>query len=354
MRPILFSFLLMGLLFFSACKNDDASGSDALGAGWSISQSEVLNGGPGKDGIPSVDNPIFVDVAEVEPYLRDDHLVVGIKVGDEVKAYPHPILDWHEIVNDEVGGEPIALTYCPLTGSALAWSRRLSVGVTTFGVSGLLYQTNLIPYDRETDSNWSQMLMQSVQGQLRDEEPALFPIVETSWASWQKMYPNTKVLSTNTGTTRNYGSYPYGDYRTANWLLFNVNPRDERLNLKERVHGLRIDNQVKVYRFGSFNEGTRLVNDQFMGKDVVVVGSEADNYIVSFNRRLESGEVLEFTAVPDALPIVMTDQSGSNWNIFGEAVDGPKAGTQLGFESSLIGYWLTFGSFYPQPAIFEF
>ncbi|MEO1626640.1 MAG: DUF3179 domain-containing protein, partial [Bacteroidota bacterium] len=347
-----FSFLLLAFgLSWTACNNNDG-GVDASKP-WLINANEVLNGGPGKDGIPSVDSPEFVNNTAVSDFLSDEELVVGVRIGEEVKAYPHPILDWHEIVNDEIGGEPISINYCPLTGTAMCWSRKLSTGVTTFGVSGLLYNTNLIPYDRETDSNWSQMLMQSVQGDLSGEAATLFPVVETTWGQWKRMYPDAQVMSSNTGFQRDYNQYPYGDYKTANWLLFQVNPRDERLDLKERVHGLRINGQVKTYRFGSFSDGVRVVNDVFQNEEVVIAGSQPDNFIVSFHRRLSDGTSLEFTAVTDQLPVVMQDQMGSRWDIFGRAVDGPNEGKQLSFETSLMGYWLTFGSFYPRPAIFE-
>jgi hypothetical protein len=166
--------LLAGCLLMAACgvSDDNISlpntppGGNNPGSSneWSIPREQVLDGGPGKDGIPSIDQPQFTSASAVG-FLDPDDLVLGIKVGEEVRAYPHPILDWHEIVNDQVADRFVAITYCPLTGTGVAWNRELDGAVTTFGVSGLLYNSNMIPYDRESDSNWSQILLESVNGQ---------------------------------------------------------------------------------------------------------------------------------------------------------------------------------------------
>ncbi|MEM9937151.1 MAG: DUF3179 domain-containing protein, partial [Bacteroidota bacterium] len=225
-KPII--LLLACFVWLPSC-NDDTNPGPTSGQGgvptnnsWLIPQELVFDGGPGKDGIPSIDNPAFISVNEVD-FLDDNDLIIGFREGDVVRGYPHPILDWHEIVNDEVGNTKIALTYCPLTGTASGWNRVINGTETTFGVSGLLYNTNLIPYDRNTDSNWSQMRLDCVQGTLRGTAVDLLPVLETSWSTWKKLYPTAEVLSTNTGFSRNYSRYPYGDYRTNdNNLIFPV------------------------------------------------------------------------------------------------------------------------------------
>ena len=142
---------------------DDTIGGGDGSPGWLIPVGEVFDGGPGKDGIPALSNPQLVASSEVS-FLGDGDLVIGVVIGGVARAYPHVILDWHEIINDQVGGEAYSLTYCPLTGSGIGWDRALSANATTFGVSGKLYNSNLIPYDRETDSYWSQMKLQCVFG----------------------------------------------------------------------------------------------------------------------------------------------------------------------------------------------
>ena len=174
-------FLVLLTLIFS-CDNGDgpgtfSGGGTGIGPGngtipgnstWSIPSNQVFDGGPGKDGIPALVNPAMVSSVQAN-YLTDNDLVIGFKVGDDVRAYPHQILDWHEIINDVVGEQPLAITYCPLTGTGIGWNRVISGNTTTFGVSGLLFNTNLIPYDRSTDSNWSQMKLECVNGQLIGE-----------------------------------------------------------------------------------------------------------------------------------------------------------------------------------------
>jgi len=336
----------------STNQNNDSSSTENGDGSWSIPKDEVVDGGPGKDGIPSIDNPRFISVDQVD-FLEDNDLVLGIKIGSEVKAYPYPILDWHEIVNDEVGSSKVAITYCPLTGTGIGWSRKINNKATTFGVSGLLYNSNLIPYDRETDSYWSQMLMKSVNGSMKGNEVSTYQVIETSWETWKKMYPGSKILSTNTGYNRNYDRYPYGDYRSSPGILFPVNPRDNRLFEKERVLGIISGDEAKVYRFQSFEDSIRIIKDNFMGKDYLIVGSKKDNLLITFNieNQVPSGEALNMKPVQNSLPIIMEDSAGSRWNVFGEAVSGPNEGKKLKKANSYIGFWFAWGAFFPEPQI---
>lgn len=219
---------------------------------WGVPSASVLNGGPGQDGIPSIDNPIMVSVSESD-LLQPDDLIVGVKVGDEIRGYPHPILDWHEIANDQIGDTYYSVIYCPLTGTATVWNRNLNGEVTTYGVSGLLYNTNIIPYDRATGSRWSQILHKGINGTNLDEASEDMIVFETSWETWQTLYPTESVLSAETGFNRNYGNYPYGDYRTNHeQLIFPITYDDDRLDRKERVYGVVINGKAKVYRLDDF------------------------------------------------------------------------------------------------------
>ncbi|MDN5200416.1 DUF3179 domain-containing protein [Fulvivirgaceae bacterium BMA10] len=352
------SFLVLG-----SCGNGDDSnpfpggGNPGTGSGaWSIPINQVFDGGPGKDGIPALSNPQFVTAGDAT-YLTDSDLVIGYKRGDDIRAYPHDILDWHEIINDEVDAHPMAITYCPLTGTAIGWERTLNGTVTTFGVSGLLYQSNLIPYDRLTDSNWSQMRLDCVNGSLLGTKVETFQVFETSWATWQQMYPNTKVVSTNTGISRSYGVYPYGDYKVNNErLIFAVSPDDRRIPRKERVLGVVVGGLAKTYRFSSFNGGTRVVEEAFNGELIVVVGNKDKNFLTAFNRKLEDGTELSFVAPSEGASarVIMEDTEGNQWNAFGEAIGGPREGTVLAGTKSYIGFWFAWGAFYPNAQIFEF
>ena len=354
MKKILsfFSIFIFAYGVYS-CSNDDFVPPTTSGGGnandWLIPIDEVRDGGPGKDGIPSIDSPIFEDVSSIN-YLAPDDLVIGIRDGQNVKAYPHPVLDWHEIVNDVVGDKQLALTYCPLTGTAIGWNRRINGFVTTFGVSGLLYNSNLIPYDRTTDSNWSQMRLDCVNGELAGKDIELYQVVETTWSTWKSMYPNSKVLTTNTGFNRQYGSYPYGNYRTSQSLLFPVSEDDNRLHPKERVLGVIADGKAKVYTFETFATSA-VIEDTFKGFDLIIAGSKQDNYIVAFQRTFSD---LNFSPYSNSenTNIIMKDNEGNVWDIFGEAISGPRTGEVLKNVPSFIGYWFSWAAFYPETEIF--
>jgi len=364
LRYALFSIAITGLI--AACSDDTSiepgpnppnsggnSGGGPSPSDWLIPSDLVVDGGPGKDGIPSIDDPQFSPVNQID-YLEPDDLVLGFKVGNEIRAYPHPVLDWHEIVNDDVNGTAIAITYCPLTGTGIGWNRFVGGSVTTFGVSGLLYNNNLLPYDRATDSNWSQMLLKSVNGNRIGTEIEVFPLVETTWATWQELYPDSRVLNLSTGFSRSYGVYPYGDYKTNNdFLLFPLTNDDTRLERKERGLGIIVDEEVRFYRFNDFSSAPVVVRaDQFGGRDLVIAGSRDKNFLFAYQSRLPDGTLLQFNAVTDGGAVVMEDQEGSRWNVFGEAVSGPRQGKKLPALNSYIGYWFSWGAFFPGVEIY--
>jgi hypothetical protein len=351
-------------LFVLACTDSNepnspsgpASPNNSNNNEWNIPKNEVFDGGPGKDGIPALTMPDMISASEAT-YLKNDDLVIGYKRGDDVRAYPHPILDWHEIINDEVDGHLMAIIYCPLTGTGTGWERRLNGSVTTFGVSGLLYNTNIIPYDRLTNSNWSQIRLDCVNGSLRGKEAQTFHTVETTWETWKALFPQTKVVSTQTGFNRNYGVYPYGSYKiNHDSFLFPHNPKDSRLPGKERVLGVINGGEVKAYRFDSFEGDLIVVEDNFFGTDLVIAGSKPHNFLVAFTRKANDGTKLSFTAASFDQGMssgILVDSEGSTWNIFGEAISGPREGQKLIPVVSFIGYWFSWGAFYPEPEIFE-
>lgn len=363
MNYLVTSVMALVLGSITACNDSDPvnipGGRSTSGSGnneWSIPREEVFDGGPGKDGIPALANPEMISVDEAT-YLNDDDLVIGYKRGNDIRAYPHRILDWHEIINDEVDSHPVAIIYCPLTGTGTGWERTINGEVATFGVSGLLYNSNIIPYDRLTNSNWSQIRLDCVNGELRTKAAKTFFTVETTWKTWKEMFPQTKVVSTQTGFSRNYSRYPYGSYKTDNnTFLFPYDPKDNRLPGKERVLGIIINGKVKVYRFGSFNNGVMIHDDNFEGTDVVIAGSEKHNFMVAFQRTLEDGTKLTFS--PGSFDqgissVILSDGEGNEWNIFGEAINGQRTGQKLKPVTSFIGYWFSWGAFYPRPEIFE-
>lgn len=342
-------YILVGLVTFS-CREDNVGTN--VGGEWSIPQNQVFDGGPGKDGIPALVDPILVGANSNLSYLKDDDLVIGIKRGDDIRAYAHPILDWHEIINDQIGIDHVAITYCPLTGTAVGWDRHVNGALTTFGVSGLLYQSNLIPYDRQTDSNYSQILTIGVNGQEIDNRPETHDLVETTWATWKSWYPGTLITSDRTGHNRSYGVYPYGDYKTSSSLIFPINNPDARLHAKERVLGvIGQDQSVLAFQFDSFSE-SQLIQTQIDGEEIMVAGSQTENWLLAFKPTQIDGEDLVFNLVNEGSTL-LEDNLGNRYDAFGVVTSGPNVGVQLETPESFIGFWFAWATFYPQIEIFE-
>jgi hypothetical protein len=320
-----------------------------------VPPNRIEEGGPGTDGIPSLDAPIFTQTFRGQ-IIAGNSLVVGVKIGDDVRAYSHGVLDWHEIVNDQfaIDGqqEPVTLSYCPLTGSAMLWKGNMASSNPTFGTSGKLYNSNLVMYDRETSSLWSQMLEQGINSTEQLTVPDRLQVVETTWATWQEMYPQTTLMTQTTGFSRPYGTYPYGTFKVDNSLLFNVNNSgDSRLHRKARVVGINVGTSSKVYPIANFGSAITVLNDTVGNMNVVATGSSTQNFGVIFNRQLEDCTTLDFSPVQGQLPVVMTDNEGTQWDVFGTAVSGPRAGTQLQKTNSYIAYWFAWTAFFPHSTI---
>jgi len=358
MKKIIFYSVLSLLTVVSCGKDDDVSEQGGVPGGtidvsfkdWLIPKDEIKDGGPGKDGIPSIDNPVFLDQSDFRTsFLQDDDLVVGIYKNGVSRAYPHSILDWHEIVNDVIDDEPVTISYCPLTGTAFGWSSESNMEKSTFGVSGLLYNANLILYDRNTDSNWSQLRLECVNGPQMGDKPVIVDIVETTWKTWRTLYPETTVLSLDTGFSRSYGTYPYGPYKTNDqYFVFQVTPLNEALPNKLRIHAVIDEGISKVYRFVSFGAG-KAYKDIFNNKDLLVVGNE--DLIVSFE--LADDQLnLEFEYDMTETGVLFTDNEGNKWSLFGKAIEGPRLGEQLKGTTSVASYWFAIAAFYPEPEIF--
>ncbi|MCE7990852.1 MAG: DUF3179 domain-containing protein [Roseivirga sp.] len=227
-------------------------------AEWNIDPNTVVSGAL-RDAIPALNHPEFISandeqIIENEDYMDPNDRVLIVANEQVTKIYPYKILDRHEIVNDMLGDEPIVVSYCPLTGTGTVWSARINNRDLEFGVSGLLSESNLILYDRSTESYWSQIRKEAVFGEFKDSQPVLFPHQETLWSSVQNLpnLENVEVLSLNTGFDYNYDFYPYGDYRTANNLIFfPTTYSDNRVPAKEIVLGVIVNGEAKVYRFSN-------------------------------------------------------------------------------------------------------
>ena len=314
---------------------------EQLENGWSISLNTVADGGVGKDGIPSIDNPRFISANDVD-YLTDNELVIALKVGNEIKVYPERIMGLHEVVNDVIGGKAIAMTFCPLTGTAIAFERSIENNTTTLGVSGLLYNSNLILYDRSTDTRWSQMTYQAIYGELICESLDLVPSVVLSWGTLRKLYPEAKVLSTNTGFDRSYVDPPLSSLISTNSTpVFPYHPMDRSLPNYKRVHVIIGPTRASVYEKSDQREA-------FFDGDHVIVSDPNGNFFVSFFK--DDTKSLELSHADDS---ILKDLDGNHYNIFGEVISGPNLGSKLRPTNSYVGYWFAVAAMHPDFDIFS-
>lgn len=273
----------------------------------------VGGGGPGKDGIPSVDDPSFEPVSEVGDRILSNHPVFGVEVDGEAKAYPQYVLVWHEIVNDVVGGVPLAVTYCSLTGTVLAFER----GGVEFGVSGKLVNANLVMYDRETDSRWPQVLGTAIEGEHEGESLRQRATSWTTWTNWKDAHPDGKVLTEDTGHVKDYGRDPYGDYNPkrgyyqSDDFLFAPIRESDQLSPKRVVHGVRS------------SDGAFAVDDVVLANERVAAGTAgSEPVVVLHDPALDDGVAY---ANPDEVPV---EPDGDEYLVDGE----PRPARDLGLE----------------------
>jgi len=259
------------LLVSAAATTQTLNGFDVSNA--SVPAGEILSGGPLRDGIPAIDHPQFV-AARQAGFLNDDDRVLGLFHHGIARAYPIRILNWHEIVNDEYPGEPVIISFCPLCGTGTAFTAVQSKA-KRFGVSGLLYNSDLLLYDRETESLWSQILARAISGPLRGETLTQLPVEHTAWLDWRKRYPGTTVLSTDTGHRRDYRRSPYAGYETSEGLYFPVSRLDPRYHPKEQVIGVEINGRFKVYPFSELARTRGEVADEIQGKKIMIYFDKA-------------------------------------------------------------------------------
>lgn len=210
------------------------------GAPVSVPREEIRGGGPTVDGIPALVRPRRYSTAEADRALKPGDPVLGLEIGDESVAYPIRLLNWHELVNDEVGGIPVAVTYCPLCRSGIVFDRRAGDAVREFGVSGLLYNSDLVMYDRGTRSLWSQIMAEAIAGPSTGAKLLRLPAVRTNWARWKAAHPGTKAVLFDTGHSRDYGADPYAGYGDSPALIFPVSHEDARLPRKTVVFGVSL------------------------------------------------------------------------------------------------------------------
>jgi hypothetical protein len=323
----------------------------------SIPQEEIFSGGPGKDGIPALTDPALVEVGDPgADYLIADERVIGLIGDGGPVAIPHQILWWHEIVNLEVDGTRLAITHCPLTGSSLVFDRSSHAGVE-FGVSGLLFRNNLIMYDRSSqESLWPQMSRGARCGPRTGTQLKMAPMVEMTWEAWSAMHPDTRVVSDQTGHSRDYQLYPYGAYRRLdnNELLFPT-PIDPRRPPKEFVLGVPDEEGGVAYPFGELEKvGPVAVVEHdraaSSSEAAVVFWDLASRGAALFDRSLD-GVDLTFEVSGN---VIVDLQTGSEWRLDGYAVTGPHEGRRLEpVAEAYVAYWFAWAAFEPGTLVWD-
>jgi hypothetical protein len=311
---------------------------------------QIVGGGPPPDGIPSIDNPKFISVQEASKFLEDSELVLGLNINGDIRAYPLQILVWHEIVNDEIGSIPVAVTYCPLCFTNQVFNRTIDDGqeVVEFGTSGKLYNSNLVMYDRTSKSLWSQAMAEGIVGKYAGTKLERVPFDVAYWKEWKQLYPDSKILSRDTGSNRPYGVDPYGDYYTNSDVLFPISNRDDRLGLKEIVVGFENKGQYKAYKLQEI-EDNKVINDQVNGKSITLFSSYP--FMIRAYDPIAQGQTLEFTYNPKSKNF-LDEQTGSEWNFEGKAISGQMKGKQLTRLPFDEGFWFEWVAFHPKTEIY--
>jgi hypothetical protein len=243
------------------------NGFDLSGA--LVPPGQIVSGGPGRDGIPAIDRPRFTAAGGAGAPAPDDR-VLGVSYKGVSKAYPVRVLNWHEVINDEFDGTAVVVTYCPLCGTGIAYLAQTGDTPLDFGVTGLLYNSDMLLYDRQTESVWSQIRNQAVAGPLKGERLMPLVLMHTRWADWQKDHPDTLVMTTETGYRRDYSRNPYAGYDETRKIWFPVRTTDDRYQPKALVFGLELAGQFKAYPFEELPRSGGRVQDTFADRRIVV------------------------------------------------------------------------------------
>jgi hypothetical protein len=329
----------------------------------SVPFTEIESGGPPKDGIPAIDEPAFVTVAEADEWLDDREPVQTLEIGGDVRAYPLQILIWHEIVNDVVDGKSVSVTYCPLCNSAIVFDRTLPDGrVLDFGTTGKLRFSDLVMYDRQTESWWQQITGEAIVGELMGTRLEVIPSPIVSWAEFKAHSPDAKVLSRETGFPRAYGRNPYQGYDTAAPFLY-TGPEDERLPALERVATVSIEDEAVAFPF-SVLEKEPVVHYRLADRQLVVfykkgTASALDDSAIAEGRDVGATGVFLPEIEGQKLTFSMADgeikdkETGSTWSLLGEAIAGPLEGKRLEPVVHANHFWFSWAVFRPETLIYQ-
>ncbi|MEX2599454.1 MAG: DUF3179 domain-containing protein [Dehalococcoidia bacterium] len=324
---------------------------------------EFRSGGPPKDGIPAIDEPRFITIQEADEWLAGPEPVQVVEVNDDVRAYPLQILMWHEIVNDEIGGKPVAVTYCPLCNTALAFDATLPDGrVLDFGVTGMLRFSDLVMYDRQTESWWQQAMGEALVGELTGTRLTFLSSPVVSWEEFKRAHPEGRVLSRETGFLRDYGRNLYTRYDSGQPFLFR-GEEDDRLPATERVVAVEIGADAAAFPFSVLEEQP-VVHTSVGGRDIVIFYKKGTASALDSSRIADGKDVGAagvFVPAVDSRSLTFQaegeyfrdDQTATLWDLLGNAVEGQLAGERL--EPVVHGnhFWFAWAAFQPDTRLYQ-
>jgi len=330
-----------------------------------VDMDEIISGGPAKDGIPAIDSPKFVTWRSAAKWLDDREPVIVVELGNAVRAYPLQILMFHEIVNDRLAGVPISVTFCPLCNASIVFERRIGDVTLDFGTTGKLRKSDLIMYDRQSESWWQQFTGAGIVGEYAGAELVQLASSIVAFKAVRVNFPKVEVLSRDTGFSRPYGNNPYRGYDDINDSPFLYNGKtDPRLPPMERVIGVTLNKESKIYPFSAI-EAAPVINDQFQTTPIVVFStpdmlSVLDDKIIKNARvipaakvyhRNVDGRTLTFRSA--ANNSIRDDQTQSTWNIFGQAISGELNGKRLTPVDSGVHFAFAWLAFRPHSVIYQ-
>lgn len=327
-----------------------------------IEWTEIRAGGPPKDGIPAIDTPEFESVDAASEWLSPRDPVIVFAVDDDVRAYPLAILMWHEIVNDRVGGKYVAVTFCPLCNASVVFESKFDDLVLDFGTTGLLRNSDLVMYDRQTETWWQQFTGEGLVGKYAGEQLNFLAAQVISFGDFGSQYPQAQVLA-RPSAGRAYGQNPYTNYdsTTDRPFLFDGQP-DRRLGIMERIVGIFGESRARAYPFSTVSTA-RIINDTFNDRPIVVMhspgtASALDSRIISDGRdvgsigvfqRTVEGQVLSFVTIDNE---IFDEETGTRWNHLGIALEGEMAGVQLERVIAFDHFWFAWAAFFPETEIY--
>lgn len=329
-----------------------------------VPYAEIISGGPPKDGIPALDRPQYVSASDASKWLDPTEPVIIVRVEDEVRAYPIQILMWHEIANDTLGGLPLTVTFCPLCNTAIVFKRTFEDRVLDFGTTGRLRFSNLVMYDRQTESWWQQATGEAIAGELSGSKLEFYPASIIGWEEFVGAYPEGSVLSRDTGFNRPYGRNPYTGYDDVNSspFLYSGPATPRVLPPMARVLTIELNGKAVAYPYEILQD-VRVVNDRVGATPVVVTwqpgaaspfgsfpstGGAAVGSAEAYVREVD-GQLLNFDF--DGSQIV-DRETGSAWNVLGQAEHGELAGKQLPSLVTINHFWFSWAAFRPDTQVY--